>query len=117
MCNFYIMYYVDGDETLQDNYCFTAGPPTWTWVNMDGLDSAMAPRSASIIPGTDQFLAETQQMLDDQRLQLDDQLVRLLSSLQDEDEDDYVMRYGIPGNPYDDVIDDGVYDRGVNYID
>lgn len=108
MCNFYIMYYVDGDQTLRNNYCFTPGPPTWTWGDLGGLDAALAPLSASIIPGTDQFLAATRRILDEQRQRLDDQLARLLSSLQDTngDDEDYVRRYGIPGIPYDDVITD-----------
>jgi len=118
MCNFYIMYYVDGDETLSNNYCFTAGPPSWTWDDFDGLDSALAPQSASIVPGTDQVLAATQRFLDDQRQRFDDQLARLLTSIQDTnygDVDDYVMRYG---NPYDDVINgEDPYDRSVNYVD
>jgi len=108
MCNFYIMYYVDGDQTLRNNYCFTPGPPTWTWGDLGGLDAALAPLSASIIPGTDQFLAATRRILDEQSQRLDDQLARLLSSLQDTngDDEDYVRRYGIPGIPYDDVITD-----------
>jgi len=59
MCNFYIMYYVDGDQSLSDNYCFTAGPPSWSWDDLDGLDSALAPDSASIVPGTDKLLEAT----------------------------------------------------------
>jgi len=62
MCNFYIMYYVDGDQPLSDNYCFTAGPPSWTWGDLDGLDGALAPVSASIVPGTDKLLAATRQV-------------------------------------------------------
>ncbi|XP_076333365.1 peptidylglycine alpha-hydroxylating monooxygenase-like isoform X2 [Tachypleus tridentatus] len=31
MCNFYMMYYVDGDHILQDKFCFTAGPPLYRW--------------------------------------------------------------------------------------
>jgi len=118
MCNFYIMYYVDGDETLANNYCFTEGPPSWTWDDFDGLDAALAPQSASIVPGTDEVLAATRRMMDDQRQRLDDQLARLLSSLQDangEGEDDYGMPYD--GIPYDDVINEDLYDRSVNYID
>ena len=117
MCNFYIMYYVDGDQTLRDNYCFTPGPPTWTWEDLDGLDAALAPLSASIVPGTDEVIEATRHMLDDQQQRLDDQLARLLSSLQDanDEDDNYVMPYGIPGIPYD-VIDDDLYDRNVNYV-
>jgi peptidylglycine monooxygenase len=31
MCNFYMMYWVDGKDTIQPNTCFTRGPPTWSW--------------------------------------------------------------------------------------
>lgn len=31
MCNFYIMYYIDGDETLNNKYCFSMGPPHYYW--------------------------------------------------------------------------------------
>jgi peptidylglycine monooxygenase len=31
MCNFYMMYWVEGKDTIQPNTCFTRGPPTWSW--------------------------------------------------------------------------------------
>ncbi|CAN7939868.1 unnamed protein product, partial [Ixodes hexagonus] len=31
MCNFYIMYYVEGDSLLQDDMCFSGGPPYYYW--------------------------------------------------------------------------------------
>lgn len=31
MCNFYLMYYVKGEEPLRDKYCFTPGPPFYYW--------------------------------------------------------------------------------------
>jgi len=130
MCNFYIMYYVDGDEALSENYCFTPGPPSWSWDDFDGLDAALAPLSASIVPGTDEFLAATQDMMDDSSQHLDDQLAhllssaehdvtqdssqhvdnqlaRLLSSFQDANDidDEYLPSYAVP---------DDLYDRGVN---
>lgn len=119
MCNFYIMYYVDGDDTLSNNYCFTAGPPSWTWNDFAGLDASLAPLSASIDPLNNQFLAATRRLMDDQRQRIDGQLARLLASLEDVDDgdgDDYAMRYGIPGIPYDDVNNDDLYDRIVNYV-
>lgn len=116
MCNFYIMYYVDGDETLSNHYCFTPGPPSWSWDDFGGLDAALAPQSASIDPLNEEFLAATRRLVDDQRQRVDQQLARLLASLsEDPDDDDDAMRYGIPGIPYDDVNDDDLYDRIVNY--
>jgi peptidylglycine monooxygenase len=31
MCNFYIMYWMDGVESLNQKYCFTMGPPFYYW--------------------------------------------------------------------------------------
>ena len=31
MCNFYMMYYIQGDRALREKYCFTAGPPSYYW--------------------------------------------------------------------------------------
>jgi len=31
MCNFYIMYWVEGNGPMKKNTCFTPGPPTWSW--------------------------------------------------------------------------------------
>ncbi|XP_015915160.1 peptidylglycine alpha-hydroxylating monooxygenase [Parasteatoda tepidariorum] len=31
MCNFYMMYYVDGDKPMEEKYCFTSGPPVYYW--------------------------------------------------------------------------------------
>jgi len=114
MCNFYIMYYIDGDATLTDHYCFTPGPPSWSWNDFGGLDTVLAPLSASIDPLNDQFLAATGPLIDQS---VDDQLAHLLASLQaGHDVDDYVMRYGAA--PYDDVNDDDdLYERITNYID
>jgi len=33
MCNFYLMYWVDGDRTLEQNMCFSSGPPLYRWMN------------------------------------------------------------------------------------
>ena len=34
MCNFYLMYWVDGRTIPAQNFCHTMGPPIYTW---DGL--------------------------------------------------------------------------------
>ncbi|GIY07870.1 peptidylglycine alpha-hydroxylating monooxygenase [Caerostris extrusa] len=31
MCNFYMMYYVDGDKPLAQKYCYSNGPPSYYW--------------------------------------------------------------------------------------
>lgn len=31
MCNFYMMYYIDGDKPLTDKYCFSSGPNSYYW--------------------------------------------------------------------------------------
>jgi peptidylglycine monooxygenase len=36
MCNFYIMYYVENGEPLNNEFCFSPGPPKYYW-HKDGL--------------------------------------------------------------------------------
>lgn len=31
MCNFYLMYWVENTQPLEQKYCFSAGPPTYSW--------------------------------------------------------------------------------------
>lgn len=31
MCNFYMMYYVEGEHIPNQKYCFSAGPPIYSW--------------------------------------------------------------------------------------
>lgn len=31
MCNFYLMYWVENSQPLEQKYCFSAGPPTYYW--------------------------------------------------------------------------------------
>jgi len=38
MCNFYLMYYVEGDNVLRDNTCFSPGPPEYHWSSEAGLN-------------------------------------------------------------------------------
>lgn len=38
MCNFYLMYWVEGDNVLSDNTCFSPGPPEYYW-SRSGLGS------------------------------------------------------------------------------
>lgn len=33
MCNFYLMYYVDNGEPLNQKFCFSTGPNTYYWTN------------------------------------------------------------------------------------
>lgn len=42
MCNFYIMYWVDGGKPISPSTCFTPGPPLWSWGGWEfgaGLDN------------------------------------------------------------------------------
>lgn len=36
MCNFYLMVYVENEEPIHMKYCFTGGPPEYSW-QMSGL--------------------------------------------------------------------------------
>lgn len=54
MCNFYIMYYTNGD-LLENNVCFTNGPPSWyfeSFVDSKGnaLDNSKIPSDINQIP-------------------------------------------------------------------
>ena len=61
MCNFYILYYVDGDRIPDRVYCFTPGPPEWSWNLESRLHLENAPLNVSIIPGTKTLLKATGQ--------------------------------------------------------
>ena len=40
MCNFYLMYWVNGDSnTLRDNTCYSPGPPEYYWTSGAGLNN------------------------------------------------------------------------------
>lgn len=51
MCNFYMMYWVDGDHIMKNSYCFTEGPPGWNWGKFPNINADGAPMNASIVPG------------------------------------------------------------------
>ena len=36
MCNFYLMYWVEGNRIPFETYCFTPGPPFYTWAGSKG---------------------------------------------------------------------------------
>ena len=64
MCNFYVMYWVDGDELPTNAYCFTDGPPRWSWAQFEGIDTEQVPANASLVPGTDVAIQATEQLFD-----------------------------------------------------
>lgn len=55
MCNFYIMYWVDGENLLTNNMCYTGGPPHWYFKDFKGdtiksLSMDEVPENASEVP-------------------------------------------------------------------
>ena len=38
MCNFYLMYYVQGDKILSKKFCFSLGPPLYYWSSDHSLN-------------------------------------------------------------------------------
>lgn len=53
MCNFYVMYYVDGHELPHQKYCFSQGPLSWNWRDFyfhRRLQLARAPNTISVEP-------------------------------------------------------------------
>ena len=67
MCNFYVMYWVEGNDLVEDSYCFTDGPPSWSWENFNDGDISMSnmPGNVSVIPGTDEVIEATEQLFED----------------------------------------------------
>merc|ERR1711974_178265 len=49
MCNFYIMYWVEGDSPMDQTTCFSRGPPTWSWGGWAGLNSGLASQISLIL--------------------------------------------------------------------
>jgi peptidylglycine monooxygenase len=47
MCNFYMMYWVNGDKTLADSTCYSPGPPYYYWDRDGGLTNI--PKDASTL--------------------------------------------------------------------
>jgi len=47
MCNFYLMYWVEGEETVEPNTCFSMGPPTWSWSSPSGGGLSNIPEVAA----------------------------------------------------------------------
>lgn len=39
MCNFYLMYWVENGSPLERKYCFSSGPPLYSWRDSDGLNN------------------------------------------------------------------------------
>ena len=48
MCNFYMMYWVDGDKLLEDNVCTSPGPPNY-YFGYDQVYSLISLRAFSSI--------------------------------------------------------------------
>lgn len=92
MCNFYMMYYVDGNQLLDAQYCQRAGPPHWYWTDMKSIHAENAPGDASVVPGTNEVLESTEQHFEqevsateeDMRELLGDEFERLLKDLGDD---------------------------------
>lgn len=59
MCNFYMMYFIEGDHVVNDPICFSQGPPSWKWSDVDEINFQNAPKSASLVPDTDTILEES----------------------------------------------------------
>ena len=68
MCNFYIMYYVEGERTLSQDVCVTYGPPYW-YLNLfkdsNGrrLDLSRMPTDISEVPEAKKDDCQTSHMM------------------------------------------------------
>ena len=63
MCNFYVMYWVEGEHLPTDSYCFTEGPPNWSWSDFGDLDLDLVPDTASVLPGFEDVTGEDSLLL------------------------------------------------------
>ena len=63
MCNFYVMYWVNGEQLPADSYCFTDGPPSWSWANFDELSLQSIPESVSLAPGLDSVESQERMLM------------------------------------------------------
>ncbi|XP_067666330.1 probable peptidylglycine alpha-hydroxylating monooxygenase 1 isoform X3 [Haliotis asinina] len=61
MCNFYIMYSVNGTEQVRNSACASLGPPVWSWADFQDGDMNLdaMPKTVSVVPGTTVALNET----------------------------------------------------------
>jgi len=48
MCNFYMMYWVEGDDTLEDNTCLSPGPSKYFWEKEAGLSNIPEKESTTL---------------------------------------------------------------------
>ncbi|XP_060068910.1 peptidylglycine alpha-hydroxylating monooxygenase-like [Ylistrum balloti] len=54
MCNFYMMYYVNGDRIADQNSCFSSGAPYYTWESSPyagNMNLKEQPQTVSLVPG------------------------------------------------------------------
>ncbi|KAH3837295.1 hypothetical protein DPMN_110680 [Dreissena polymorpha] len=61
MCNFYMMYYTEGDDIIPGTYCFSQGPPSYYWADDINMRNAIKniPPNASVVPGESKPLKQT----------------------------------------------------------
>lgn len=59
MCNFYLMYWVAGDEIMDNNYCVSPGPPSWYWSDVHAIHAENVPADASVVPGSSEVIKAT----------------------------------------------------------
>lgn len=52
MCNYYIMYWVEGDQLLKESFCQSAGPPSYYFRNDENLNVDKIPADAFRVPSS-----------------------------------------------------------------
>jgi len=119
MCNFYVMFWVEGDQLPEENYCVSDGEG---WSSEQSLHVENLPDDVSVIPGTNKLLEETHKMMSDMEeseKQMEDDLESILGNWQededdatDEDEMDDVAQYQM-GNSQDDLFDEPYNRMGI----
>lgn len=99
MCNFYIMYYVNGNKLPDADDCYSEGGPRWYLKDYDdprGLNLAAMPVTASVVPGTTTPLLATTPGAQEE----------IQAGRQDEEKRAEVMEEEEEGDPFDDELFD-----------
>ncbi|CAH1795941.1 unnamed protein product [Owenia fusiformis] len=90
MCNFYMMYYVDGKTLPQEDSCWSMGPPSWSFedfdqgfMNLENLPKNIStdPNNNEVFHATRKMVQQTQNDVDRLREDMEDRFLQLLEEI------------------------------------
>ena len=88
MCNFYVMYWVDGDQLMSQTNCFTEGPPTYNWKKEESLvgvvpvEASMDPTSGKLFKQTERLENEVENAVKSNMAEMDERFKDILEDLE-----------------------------------